>query len=75
MTNPFQNPVFVWVANRSLGNPVEYTETENGQVESLDIFGDPTEPITHYLPLSDEDALIDLYNVLREHILESIKRV
>jgi len=61
------------MANRTLGNPVEYTETENVQVESVDMFGDPTEPLVNYMPVSDEDALIDLYTVLREHILESIK--
>ncbi len=72
MSQVYSHPVFVWMANRTLGNPVEYTETENVQVESVDIFGDPTEPVVNYLPLSDEDALIDLYTVLREHILESI---
>ena len=72
MSQVYSHPVFVWMANRTLGNPVEYTETENVQVESVDIFGDPTELVVNYLPLSDEDALIDLYTVLREHILESI---
>lgn len=72
MSQVYSHPVFVWMANRTLGNPVEYTETENVQVESVDIFGDPTEPVVNYLPLTDEDALIDLYTVLREHILESI---
>jgi hypothetical protein len=75
MSLPIAHPVFVWMANRTLGNPVEYTETENVQVESVDIFGDTTEPVVNYRPLSDEDALIDLYTVLRGHILESINRV
>ena len=68
MPDFFSNPVVIWTANRSLLGTATYTETDNCQIERVDIFGDTVKQPVKYMPLDDQDAIMDLYIVLRQHL-------
>jgi len=69
MDSPFDLPVMVWFSKRTLGHAVPYSR-EGERIETSDLFGDPVQWNETYAPQCDEEAIMDLFQALRQYLIK-----